>query len=100
MHGRAHSSVWSWQDAKNRLSEMVRAAQWAPQTITRHGKRVAVLLDAQTFDSLNKPAGQDPAQKKWKNFVEALLDIPQAPEDEDEDIFRGIPFRKKSDLEL
>ncbi|HZL30704.1 MAG TPA: type II toxin-antitoxin system prevent-host-death family antitoxin [Pseudolabrys sp.] len=29
---------WSVQDAKNRFSEVVEAAQSKPQTITKHGK--------------------------------------------------------------
>ena len=29
---------WSVQDAKNRFSEVVAAAQREPQTVTKHGK--------------------------------------------------------------
>lgn len=36
---------WSTQDAKQRLSELLRAAQDEPQLITKHGEEVAVVID-------------------------------------------------------
>jgi len=41
---------WQLQEAKNRLSEVVRkAAQEGPQVITVHGDEVAVVVAADTF---------------------------------------------------
>ena len=46
---------WQVQQAKARFSEMVeRAIKDGPQTITRHGKPVVVLVRAEEFDRLNK----------------------------------------------
>lgn len=37
--------TWQVQDAKQRLSELLRAAESQPQVITRHGRDVAVVVD-------------------------------------------------------
>ena len=45
--------VWPLQEAKNKLSEVIdRAATSGPQVVTRHGRRVAVIVSAQEFDSM------------------------------------------------
>jgi prevent-host-death family protein len=40
---------WSVQDAKNRFSEVVEAARHGPQTVTKHGKPVAVVVDVSEY---------------------------------------------------
>jgi antitoxin Phd len=90
-----HASIWSLQDAKNRLSEVVNAAGDEPQSITKHGKRVAVVVDAEKFDRMNEQPGL-----KRPTLNELLLAIPQAPDGDEEDIFQGLPFREKPDLEF
>lgn len=46
---------WSIADAKARLSEVVeRAHREGPQTITRHGRRAAVLVSAEQWDRENR----------------------------------------------
>ena len=37
--------AWQVQEAKQRLSELLRAAEDSPQVITRHGEDVAVVVD-------------------------------------------------------
>jgi len=45
--------TWPLQEAKNKLSEVIdRAAKGGPQVVTRHGKRVAVIVSAQEFDRM------------------------------------------------
>ncbi len=45
--------LWPLQEAKNKLSEVIdRAAKGGPQVVTRHGKRVAVIVSAQDFDRM------------------------------------------------
>jgi len=47
---------WQLQDAKNRLSEVVkRAKDEGPQTVTVHGQRAVVVVSAPEFDALVKP---------------------------------------------
>ena len=47
------SVLWPLQEAKNKLSEVIdRAAKGGPQVVTRHGKRVAVIVSAQDFDRM------------------------------------------------
>lgn len=52
-------SKWQLQDAKNRLSEVVRKArEEGPQTITVHGNDAVVVVDAEQFDKLaRRPRG-------------------------------------------
>ena len=46
--------VWPLQEAKNKLSEVIdRATKGGPQVVTRHGKRVAVIVSAREFDRLS-----------------------------------------------
>jgi prevent-host-death family protein len=45
---------WQLQDAKNRFSQVVRAArEGVPQWVTVHGKRAVVVLSAQQYAQLN-----------------------------------------------
>ena len=49
---------WQLQEAKNRLSEVVRKAQQeGPQTITLHGKDAAVIVAAREFSRLRQRKG-------------------------------------------
>jgi len=43
---------WSIRAAKDHLSELVDAAQDAPQVITRRGRRAAIVLSQREFDRL------------------------------------------------
>jgi prevent-host-death family protein len=49
--------TWQIQEAKARMSELVRSAQTEPQEITAHGKPVAVLVSRETFDRLTQTQG-------------------------------------------
>jgi prevent-host-death family protein len=51
-------SRWQLQEAKNRLSEVVRKAQHeGPQTITLHGKDAVVVVSAKQFAKLPARTG-------------------------------------------
>ncbi len=43
---------WQIQEAKARMSELVKQAQQQPQEITFHGKSVAVILSRAEYDRL------------------------------------------------
>ena len=45
-------AIWSLQDAKNRFSTVVDAAQRAPQTVTKHGKPAVVVVDVAEYARL------------------------------------------------
>lgn len=82
----ARDSTWSLQDAKNRFSEVVTAAEKAPQTVTKHGKRAVVVIDAELFDRMQKRI-----RAKRPTFNELLLAIPQGEEFERVNVkFRDI----------
>lgn len=47
---------WQVQEAKQRFSEVLRAvANEGPQTITRHGEEVAVVIDIEEYRRLTRP---------------------------------------------
>jgi antitoxin Phd len=50
---------WQVQEAKNKLSEVIRfAEEEGPQVITWHGRDRAVVLSAEEYRRLVKPAGR------------------------------------------
>jgi len=60
---------WQLQEAKNRFSEVVdEALTHGPQTVTRHGREVVVVLSVEEYRRMKQPQ---------KNIVEALMQIPQ-----------------------
>jgi prevent-host-death family protein len=66
-------SEWQLQQAKARLSELLkRARDEGPQVVTLHGKPAAVVLSAAAYEKLiqTKPS-----------FVEFLLSGPRWPDD-------------------
>ena len=46
--------TWQMQEAKARMSELVKRAQTQPQDINLHGKSVAVVISRETFDRLSQ----------------------------------------------
>lgn len=53
------TSKWQLQEAKNRLSEVVRKARIeGPQIITLHGADAAVLVSVQDFGKFTRPKGK------------------------------------------
>jgi prevent-host-death family protein len=49
---------WQLQEAKNRLSELVDLAlEEGPQTVTRHGKEVVVIVSKAEFDRRRRSRG-------------------------------------------
>ena len=60
---------WQLQEAKNRFSEVVEEAlTHGPQTVTRHGREVVVVLSIEEYRRMKQPQ---------KNIVESLMQIPQ-----------------------
>lgn len=48
--------TWPLQDAKNQFSHVVELAlKEGPQTVTRHGEPVAVVVAAEAFKKLTRP---------------------------------------------
>jgi prevent-host-death family protein len=82
--------VWTLQDAKNKFSAVVEAAQRGePQHVTKRGVDAVVVLSADDYERLTQ------TQPK-KTFVEHLLSAPKLPEafedlfDKDEPMTLGI----------
>ncbi len=93
------TNTWKLQDAKARLSEVVRKARaGAPQTVTIYGKNAVIIADAERFEVRPKPrrtstmADFVEASKKYRGLAEGIdferranMDIrPRPVFDEDE----------------
>jgi prevent-host-death family protein len=80
---------WQLQEAKNRLSEVVDLAlEEGPQTVTRHGKEVVVIVAKVDFDRRRKaraPRGSIVRFLRRMSFVKAKLD-PTRAKDLDRDL--------------
>ena len=66
------TSTWSLEDAKNRFGEVVNAARQSPQTITRRGKPLVVVLDAMEYDRIQRLG-----KAKAPSLAEVLLQMPR-----------------------
>ena len=65
-------STWSLQDAKNKFSSVVNSASHGkPQTVTKHGKPVVVIVDASEFAKL-----QTLERMSAPSFADHLLALP------------------------
>lgn len=65
---------WSLQDAKNKLSEVIAAADKAPQIVTRRGVKTAVVISYE--DYVRVAAAVEGERPSFEQF---LLRIPKAP---------------------
>lgn len=80
---------WQVQEAKQRFSEVLRAVEKdGPQTITRHGQEVAVVVD---IDEYRRLTG------RTRSFVDHLLSMPTL-DDDAVDVFDEIEAERKKDF--
>ena len=63
---------WQVQEAKQRFSEVLRAARDEPQIVTKHGEEIAVVLDIVEFRRL---------RGETMTLIEYLGDGPHFPDD-------------------
>ncbi len=79
---------WSLHDAKNRLSQLVREAQDAPQVIAVRGEERAVVLSPEAYRRLTRPGGGGlRAFLQDSPWADVELDLERAPEgDRDVDL--------------
>jgi len=63
------AKTWQLQEAKNRLSEVIKMAANAPQPITLRGEPVAVVISMESYKKLLKPK---------KSLAELLMAAPES----------------------
>lgn len=65
---------WQLQEAKSKLSQLVKDADKAPQTITLHGKPTAVVIQYEEYRRLTAPKRSliDVMQEAPAGFAEIL----------------------------
>lgn len=51
------TDLWTVAEAKAKLSRLIKHARTGPQTITRNGRRAAVVVDAQEWERRTRRAG-------------------------------------------
>ncbi|HTO65123.1 MAG TPA: type II toxin-antitoxin system Phd/YefM family antitoxin [Bradyrhizobium sp.] len=64
--------TWSLQDAKNRFGEVINAARRSPQTITKYGKPLVVIIDSSEYGRLQRLGSAKPP-----SLAEVLLKMPR-----------------------
>ena len=70
---------WAIQDAKNKFSALVNAAlAGEPQRVTRRGRPAVIAIAVEEYERLCQAERADAP-----GFIELLLAIPQAPDDDD-----------------
>lgn len=82
------NTSWQLQEAKNRFSEVVEEAlTHGPQTVTRHGREVVVILSMEEYRRMKQPKG-------------SLLEALQVPTEYavELDITRSKDFPREIDL--
>ena len=75
------AKTWQLQEAKSRLSEVIKMTARAPQSITLRGEPVAVIISVQYYNELVKPE---------KSLVKLLKSAPESLEN------LKLPERKNS----
>jgi antitoxin Phd len=63
---------WSVQEAKSRFTEVIEAARRTPQTVTKRGKPVVVMVDVAEYERLQRLE-----RALAPSFAEVLLAMPQ-----------------------
>ncbi len=80
---------WQVQEAKQRFSAMLRAVHSdGPQTITRHGEEIAVVVDIEEYRRLTAPR---------RSLTEVLLGPPHF-DAEVVSVLAGVEAERKADL--
>ena len=79
---------WQMQEAKARMSELIKCAKTQPQEITVHGKSVAVVISRETFDRLSQ------THDSLLEFMQSspLYDVEEVVFERDTGLTREIPF--------
>lgn len=67
--------AWRLQDAKDKLSEVVRAAQEKPQVILVRGEEKAVVVSAQRYRELTTSSGSLVSFLQASPWAEVDLDV-------------------------
>ena len=83
---------WQVQEAKQRFSELLRAAATGePQIVTRHGEEIAVVMNMSEYRRLQGEGGR-------MSFLEFLMQRPEVPLDADFEFERSREFSREADL--
>ena len=82
---------WQLQEAKQQLSRVLRAVERSgPQTITRHGREVAVIIDIAEYRRLTG------ARESFAEHVMAFPNLDAAPAERD--VFDEIEDERRTDF--
>ena len=79
--GRLDVRWWQVQEAKQRFSEMLRAAEsGGPQIVTRHGEEVAVLIDIEQYHHFQGQSVRFMDYLRSEPLLDVDLEIERAPD--------------------
>lgn len=92
MNNKQNRQTWQMQEAKARLSEVVkRAERVGPQDITLHGRSVAVVVSRRTFERLSG-GGQTLVEFMRRSPLYEMDDRDDVAFERDASLTRGVEF--------
>lgn len=84
---------WQVQEAKQRFSEVLRAVEHeGPQTITRHGEEVAVVMDIASFRRLARPRADLKALLLGPPYLDDVSVLDEVEAERKLDLPRDVDF--------
>lgn len=84
---------WQVQEAKQRFSEVLRAvASEGPQTITRHGEEVAVVMDIARFRRLTGPRADLKGLLLGPPYLDDVSVLDEVEAERKQDLPRDVDF--------
>ena len=87
---------WPIQDAKNKFSALVNAAlAGEPQRVTRRGQPAEIVIAVEEYERLCRAERADAP-----DFIELLLAIPRAPDDDAFELPTRTPDLRLRDIDL
>ena len=89
----SHDARWQVQEAKQRFSEVLRAVESdGPQTITRHGDEVAVVMDIKWFRKLTAPRTSLNALLLGPPYLDDVAVLDEVAAERAKDLPREVAF--------
>jgi prevent-host-death family protein len=82
MDARETGREWQLQEAKAKLSEVIKLAASSPQTITVHGRQTAIILSVEDYRKLTQPKMSLYDALNSLPFKDVPLDVERNPSTE------------------
>jgi prevent-host-death family protein len=90
MNVKTKKAVWQLQDAKARLSELVKSSVRSPQIITVRGEEIAVVLSMGTYREMTKPRQSIVEFFQNSPLADVELELPECLPEYEHPVFENL----------